>query len=92
MHFQACGMVSHTHLECDTDEHEESKLKWEELLKANRETWHGRSAMGGAQGYRGGTGSDMDGRGMQDAGGYGRAGMNPFFLVVVMDLNPLLAL
>jgi hypothetical protein len=39
----ACGYLGHTHLECGTGEHDESKLKWGDWLKADWLTWHGRS-------------------------------------------------
>jgi hypothetical protein len=50
----ACGFFSHTHLECGSGEHDESKLKWEDWLKADWETWHGRVIGGNRGGARGG--------------------------------------
>jgi hypothetical protein len=74
----ACGMVGHTHLECGTGEHEESKLKWGDFLKADRDAWHGRVAFGGNRGNRGGRGRSMGGRGMYDAGGRAMEPNEPF--------------
>jgi hypothetical protein len=65
----ACGMVGHTHLECGTGEHEKSKLKWGDFLKAERETWYGRVAFGGNRGQRGGRGRAMGGRGAYESAG-----------------------
>jgi hypothetical protein len=68
----ACGFLGHTHLECGTGEHDESKLKWGDFLKADWETWHGRS-MGGFRGSaRGNQGRDRGGRGGRDFRGRGR--------------------
>jgi hypothetical protein len=49
----ACGFFGHGHLECGTGEHEEDKLKWGDFLKADRETWFGRSFNFGPGGGRG---------------------------------------
>ncbi|KAK1682888.1 hypothetical protein QYE76_043736 [Lolium multiflorum] len=73
----ACGMVGHIHLECGTGEHDESKLKWGDFLKAERETWHGRVAFGVNRGR--GRGRSMDGRGRFAGGG---RNMEPHELVV----------
>jgi hypothetical protein len=43
-------MVGHTHLECGTGEHDETKLKWWDFLKAGRETWYDRFANPGNRG------------------------------------------
>jgi hypothetical protein len=68
----ACGFLGHTHLECGTGEHDESKLKWGDFLKADWETWHGRS-MGGFRGSaRGNQGRDGGGRGGREFRGRGR--------------------
>jgi hypothetical protein len=64
----ACGMVGHSHLECGTGEHDESKLKWGDFLKADRETWYGRFAnVGNRGGSRSGRGGPARGRGRFDA-------------------------
>jgi hypothetical protein len=64
----ACGMVGHSHLECGTGEHDESKLKWGDFLKADRETWYGRFANAGNRGgSRSGRGGPSRGRGRFDA-------------------------
>jgi hypothetical protein len=73
----AWGMVGHIHLECGTGEYEESKLKWGDFLKVDRETWHGRFAYGGNRG-RGGRGRSMGGQGMYDAGGCAMEPNEPF--------------
>lgn len=52
----ACGLLGHTHIECGTGEHDESKLKLGDFLKADRETWHGR------RGFMGGRGESSGGR------------------------------
>jgi hypothetical protein len=62
----ACGMLGHTHLECGTGEHDVSKLKWGDFLKADRETWHGR------RGSLGGRGEGLGGRRGGRDGGRGR--------------------
>jgi hypothetical protein len=68
----ACGFLGYTHLECGTGEHDESKLKWGDFLKADLSTWRGRS-MGGFRGTaRGNQGRDGGGRGGRDPRGRGR--------------------
>jgi hypothetical protein len=67
----ACGMLGHTHLECGTGEHDETKLKWGDFLKADRNTWHGR------RGFLGGRGDGAGRRGGRD-GGQGR-GQGEFY-------------
>jgi hypothetical protein len=63
----ACGMVGHSHLECGSGEHDESKLKWGNFLKADRETWHGHFANPGNRGgTRGGRVGNMRGRGRSE--------------------------
>jgi hypothetical protein len=63
----ACGMLGHTHLECGTGEHDLTKLKWGDFLKADRETWRGRRVL------MGGRGDGWSGRrGRRDVGGRGR--------------------
>jgi hypothetical protein len=63
----ACGMLGHTHLECGTGEHDVTKLKWSDFLKADRDTWHGRRV------FMGGRGDGWGGRrGGREAGGRGR--------------------
>jgi hypothetical protein len=61
----ACGYFGHSYLECGTGEHDESKLKWGDFLKADWDTWHGRSF--GARG--GGRGGGRTGRGREGFGG-----------------------
>jgi hypothetical protein len=65
----ACGFIGHSHLECGTGEHIEANLKWGDFLKADWETWRGRSAPGvrggggRGRGARGGFSGDQAGRG-----------------------------
>jgi hypothetical protein len=74
----ACGMVGHSYLECGTGEHDESKLKWGDFLKAERETWYGRFSFGGNRGGpRGARGRNFPGRGMPEQGGRGRGDIPP---------------
>jgi hypothetical protein len=46
----ACRILGHTHLECGTEEHDETKLKREDFLKADCNTWHGRWGFLGGRG------------------------------------------
>jgi hypothetical protein len=66
----ACGFLGHTHLECGSGEHDESKLKWGDWLKADWDTWHGRGLGGNRGGPRGGRGrgTNTDGRGREPMG------------------------
>jgi hypothetical protein len=50
----ACGYLGHTHLECGTGEHDETKLMWGDWLKADWSTWHGRPTPGVSGGRNGG--------------------------------------
>jgi hypothetical protein len=72
----SCGLFGHSYLECGSGEHDESKLKWGDFLKADRETWHGRGvgsrgsgrgggrAGGARDGFGGTRGRDPSGRGI----------------------------
>jgi hypothetical protein len=66
----ACGFLGHTHLECGSGEHDESKLKWGDWLKADWDTWRGRGLGGNRGGPRGGRGrgTNTDGRGREPMG------------------------
>jgi hypothetical protein len=66
----ACGFFGHTYLECGSGEHDESKLKWGDWLKAEWETWHGRIIGGNHGGARAGRGRGFtdDGRGRENLG------------------------
>jgi hypothetical protein len=64
----ACGLLGHVHTECGTGEHDESKLRWGDWLKADRENWR-RFASSGNRGGRGAMGGRRGGR---DAGGRDR--------------------
>jgi hypothetical protein len=70
----ACGFFGHSHLECGSDEHDETSLKWGDFLKADWDTWHGRgvnfSRGGGRIGGRFGRGGDSFG-GSRDQRGRG---------------------
>jgi hypothetical protein len=57
----ACGFIGHFLLECGSGEHDETKLKWGDWLKADWETWHGH-VFSGSRGGRTGRGN-WDGRG-----------------------------
>jgi hypothetical protein len=57
----ACGMLGHTHLKCGMGEHDETKLKWGDFLKADRDTWHGRRGFLGARGDGAGLRGGRDG-------------------------------
>lgn len=72
----ACGMVGHIHLECGTREHDESKLKWGDFLKDERETWYGRVAYGGSRGRV--RGRSMNGHGRFDGEGRAMESYEPF--------------
>jgi hypothetical protein len=63
----ACGFFGHNYLECGSGEHDESKLKWGDWLKADWETWHGRN-FGGTRGGGRGRGSAGEGRGRDPMG------------------------
>jgi hypothetical protein len=57
-------MVGHSDLERGTGEHDESKLKWGDFLKAEREMWHGWFAtLGNRGGFHSGRGGPTRGRG-----------------------------
>jgi hypothetical protein len=71
----ACGFLGHSHLECESGEHNEDDLKWGDWLKAEWSTWHGR----GTQTIRGG-GRPSRGReasGMGRGRGFGGRGEPP---------------
>jgi hypothetical protein len=57
----ACGFFGHSHLECGTGEHDEDKLRWGDFLKADRDTWAGRSLGFGRGSGRGSGRSDWEG-------------------------------
>jgi hypothetical protein len=65
----ARGFIGHSHLECGTGKHIEADLKWGDFLKADWETWRGRSPPGvrggggRGRGARGGFCGDQAGRG-----------------------------
>jgi hypothetical protein len=63
-----CGLLGHIHTECGTGEHDESKLKWGDFIKADFDTWKGRF-MASGRGFGSGRGRDPSGRGR---GLYGR--------------------
>jgi hypothetical protein len=74
----ACGLFGHSHLECGTGEHDEDNLKWGDFLKADWETWYGRSFNNSRGGGRGGGrpgrfGGGFAARGGRDPGGRGQA-------------------
>jgi hypothetical protein len=64
----ACGLLGHVHTECGTGEHDESKLRWGDWLKADSESWR----CFAFSGSRGGGGTMGGRRGGRDVGGHGR--------------------
>jgi hypothetical protein len=80
----ACGFVGHSHLECGTGEHDETKLKWGDFMHADWSTWYGRGMGGSRGGNRGGRAGRFDsenngqGRGRGFDGARGRGSTVPW--------------
>ena len=81
----ACGFLGHSHLECGTGEHDESKLKWGSWLKADWETWKGRNPGGFGGGFSAGRGRDPSGGRSRMPAGRGEAPVSWRFNALAMQ-------
>jgi hypothetical protein len=68
----SCGFIGHSHLECGTCEHIEANLKWGDFLRADWETWRGRSYPGNHGGTQRGRGGQAEFAGEHAGRGRGR--------------------